>query len=357
MQDRDACAVIVRTYSSLGKVLSAEPFGNGYINDTFRVRTERGDYLLQRINKYVFKDPARVMDNIVKVTGHIRNNSRSEDADRCTLRVVYTDSGKPFCKWEDGEFYRVYTFIENTQSREMIGSVQDMYICAEAYGRFAGQLSEMRADELYETIPDFHNTPQRYRNFEVSLKRDACGRASSALDAIESALSEKALSYILMSKSLPLRVTHNDTKLNNILFDRDSGEPVAVVDLDTVMAGYSIYDFGDLIRSAAATLGEDSADFGSVRLDLELFEAAARGFVSGAGGALTDDEIDMMPYGAMLMTYECAIRFLTDYLDGDVYFKTSREGHNLDRARNQFALLSDMEKKLAEMKKITDGLK
>ena len=355
---RELCERFFLAYSYLGVPESIEPVGNGYINDTYRVITGGGEYLLQRINKFVFKDPERLMDNIVRVTGHIREIAKNsgEDADRATLTVLLTDDGRACYQSSDGEFYRVYKFINNACVRESVGSLEDMYTYAHAFGRFIDRLSGFRAEELFETIPDFHNTKKRYEALESSFENDIYGRAFLCAPEMEFARSMRGLASVLSEGGLPLRVTHNDTKLSNILFDTKSKNAVAVIDLDTVMAGYSVYDFGDIIRCAAASVGEESVEFSRVELDLELYRAAALGFVHGCTG-LSRAEIEMMPYAAMTMTYECGIRFLCDYLCGDVYFKTQRAGHNLDRAKNQFALLSDMEKKLGEMKSITYCLK
>lgn len=235
-------------------------------------------------------------------------------------------------------------------------SANDFYTCAKAFGRFQQMPSDYPAETLYEPIVNFHNTPWRYDNIMDAVHKDVCKRLGGVLKEVAFAKSRESFCYTLerarVEGRLPLRVTHNDTKLNNILFDRITGEPVCVIDLDTVMPGYSVNDFGDSIRFGANTATEDETDLSKVSLDLELFEVYAKGFIEGCDGSLTDTEIELLPIGAIMMTLECGMRFLTDYLEGDVYFKIYREGHNLDRARNQFALVPDMERKLDEMRAI-----
>ena len=346
-------------YSNIGEVTNIAPYGNGHINDTFLVTTKDRRYILQRINGSVFKEPMKVMENIDRVTSHILLKATQEgraDIDRCTLTVVKTDNGElAFCD-SDSYLWRMYTFVERTVAKDKVESAHDFYVCAEAFGRFQAYLADFPADELYECIKDFHNTPVRYDNLMRSVEKDVCNRAESVKDEIEFARQRREFCSTLEKAHaegvLPLRVTHNDTKLNNILFDEKDGSAVCVIDLDTVMPGYSVNDFGDSIRFGANTAAEDETDLSLVSLDLDLFRAYAEGFIKGCAGRLTEAEIKLLPVGAMMMTLECGMRFLTDYLDGDVYFKTHREGHNLDRARDQFALVADMERKLDDMNKI-----
>ena len=348
----------ISAYSHIGAAESARPFGSGHINDTFIVTANGKRYTLQRINHGVFKDPIRVIENISRVTSHIRKKVAEVggDVEHSSLALIKTNDGKVAFNDSDGYFWRMYSFVEDTISRDSVESVHDFYSCAEAFGRFQGYLADFPADELYECIKDFHNTPVRYDNLMKAVEKDICGRAESVKDEIAFAIERKDFCATLLNAEkegkLPLRVTHNDTKLNNILFDEISGEAVCVIDLDTVMPGYSVNDFGDAIRFGANTAAEDETDLSKISLDLELFRAYAEGFIKGCGGRLTDVEIDLLPIGAIMMTLECGMRFLTDYLEGDVYFKTHREGHNLDRARNQFALVKDMEAKLAQMNEI-----
>ncbi len=339
-----------------------EPYGNGHINDTFLVVTDRR-FILQRMNTHVFPDADGLMKNIIGVTSHIRRKAAQEgnESERVTLNVVPTRAGAPFFRDADGSCWRLYDFVEGTVTREKIENREDFYICAEAFGAFQRTLSDYPASELTETIRNFHNTPVRYSNLMRATEEDRCNRLQEVLREVEFVREREAFCRLLEDAceagKLPLRVTHNDTKLNNILFDEKTGDAVCVIDLDTVMPGYSVNDFGDSIRFGANTAVEDETDLSRVTLDLSLFETYARGFLKGCDGRLTDTEIELLPIGAMMMTLECGIRFLTDYLEGDVYFKIHRPKHNLDRARNQLALVADMEKKLPEMKRIVKSLR
>lgn len=335
-----------------------ETYGNGHINDTFVVGFSDKRYILQRIDTDIFRDYDGLMKNILGVTEHIRKKTAEAqgDVERCSLTVFPTLTGDKYFKDSEGNVWRAYPFVENTVALDKARNADDLYCGAKAFGKFQRQLADYPADDLTETIVNFHNTPWRYENLIKAVKEDPCGRLQGVLDevAFVKAREEfcKTLEKAKKANKLPLRVTHNDTKLNNVLFDKISGEAICVIDLDTVMPGYSVNDFGDAIRFAANTAAEDETDLSKVKLDLELFEAFAKGFIEGCGGALTDTELKMLPVGAIMMTLECGMRFLTDHLEGDKYFKIHREGHNLDRARNQFALVADMEKKLDRMQEI-----
>ena len=341
--------------------VSCEPFGNGHINDTFLAVADK-KYILQRMNTDIFTHPVELMENIVGVTGHIRKKTEISggDVERCTLTYIPTLDGKYLFVDSDGCYWRLSRFVHGTVTRERVESAKDFYTCAQAFGRFQSMLADYPAETLNEPIANFHNTPWRYENLMKAVAEDRCGRASSVLAEIEFARDReefcKTLETAREQGRLPLRVTHNDTKLNNILFDGKTAEPICVIDLDTVMPGYSVNDFGDSIRFGANTADEDETDLSRVTLDISLFESYARGFIEGCGGSLTECEIELLPAGAIMMTLECGMRFLTDHLEGDTYFKIHREGHNLDRARNQFALVADMEKKLPEMKKIIEKI-
>lgn len=338
------------------------PYGNGHINDTFLVVSGKR-YILQRMNHTVFPRPDWVMENILGVTEHIRRKAaeQGEDESRVTLSIVSSKEGEPYVRDSSGCWWRLYDFCEGTVTRERVESAREFGLCAEAFGRFQGLLADYPAESLRETIVNFHNTPWRYENLMRSAEKDACGRADAVRAELSFARERKAFTERLESARaegrLPLRVTHNDTKLNNILFDADSDAPVCVIDLDTVMPGYSVNDFGDSIRFGANTAAEDETDLSRVSLDLDLFAVYAKGFLRGSEGRLTDAEIDLLPIGAMMMTLECGMRFLTDYLDGDVYFRTHYPTHNLDRCRNQFALFADMERKLPQMRGIVEKCK
>jgi len=337
-------------------------YGNGHINDTFLV-VDGKRYILQRVNHVVFPHPDHVMENVIGVTEHICRKvaAAGQDPTRASLVVVKTRDGKEIFRDSEGGWWRTYVFVEGTVARDRIEDPQDFYICAKAFGAFQRQLADYPAECLHETIVNFHNTPVRYENLMRAIEKDPVGRVAEVGAEIAFAKERKAFTETLEKAHregrLPLRVTHNDTKLNNILFDAETGEPVCVIDLDTVMPGYSINDFGDSIRFGANTAAEDETDLSKVSLDLELFALYAKGFLEGCGGKLTATELELLPVGAMMMTLECGMRFLTDYIEGDVYFRIHRPKHNLERARNQFALVADMEKKLPEMRAIVEKLK
>ena len=345
-------------FSYIGNIKSCDKYGNGHINDTYLIVTDDNRYILQRINSVVFPRPLEVMENIKGITKHIRDKSKESgrDPERSTLNLVSTDSGKMYFRDSYGSYWRMYFFVERSVAKEKVNGVDDFRCCAEAFGDFQSILADYPADTLYETIADFHNTPVRFHNLLNAINEDKAGRAASVKKEIDFALDRKDFTQILEkareNHEIPLRVTHNDTKLNNILFDADNGSAICVIDLDTVMPGYAVNDFGDAIRFGANAAAEDETDLSKVKLDLDLFEAYTEGFLKGCKGRLTQNEIKLLPIGAMMMTLECGMRFLTDHLNGDVYFKIHRENHNLDRCRNQFALFADMEKKLDQMNAI-----
>lgn len=338
------------------------PYGNGHINDTFLVILGK-KYILQKLNTAIFTKPYEVMENILGVTSHMLSKAAIEgkDVSRSTLIVFPAIDGSSLYRDDEGGYWRVFEFVEGSTARDRVERISDFEDCGEAFGKFQQLLADYPADNLHVTIENFHNTPWRLENLYKAEAKDAYGRAAEVAPELDFVKARAEFCHTLedafAAGTLPLRVTHNDTKLNNILFDVASGKPLCVIDLDTVMPGYSVNDFGDSIRFGANTAAEDETDLSKVSLDLELFEAFAKGFLRGCGGSLTEMELELLPVGAMMMTLECGMRFLTDYLDGDVYFKTHRERHNLDRARCQFALVADMERKLPEMKRIIDSLK
>lgn len=333
-----------------GKAIDCQHYGQGHINETYLVTTTGSKrYILQKISRTAFPDVDGLMKNIVGVTEFLRQ----KDPDpRAAMHIVRTNGGKPYLQ-KDEECWRVYEFVEGTVSLQAPETDRDFYESAVGFGRFISQLADYPAATLHESIPNFHNTPDRYRIFSEVLKRDPMGRAKNVEREVAFVLEHQqemaALQAMLSAGELPLRVTHNDTKLNNVLLDQATGRPVCVVDLDTVMPGFSVYDFGDAIRSGASTAAEDEKDFTRARVDTDFFEAFSRGFLHGCRGGLTSEEIRLLPVGAMGITLECGMRFLTDYLLGDTYFHCSRPGQNLDRCRVQFHLVQDMleqEKKL-----------
>lgn len=359
MKQEKAKAALAAYFTTLPAV--CEPYGNGHINDTYLVVGDKR-YILQRMNTRVFPNPFELMENIAAVTAHVREKLKEMGTQgRCALTVIPTLDGKDYYCDDEGSYYRLYDFVEGTVTHERVERAEDFYLCAKAFGEFQGYLADFPAEKLHETIANFHNTPWRYANLMRAVEADAFGRLHQVMAEVDFARKREAFCHILedayAAGTLPKRVTHNDTKLNNILFDATTGAPKCVIDLDTVMPGYSVTDFGDSIRFGANTAAEDEQDLTKVSLDLALFEMYAKGFLEGCGGKLTDTECDLLPEGAMMMTLECGMRFLTDYLEGDVYFKTHRPRHNLDRARCQFALVADMEKKLPEMRAIVAKLK
>lgn len=325
-----------------------ENYGNGHINDTYKTSTK--DCILQRINTKVFKDPEEMMDNIDKVTSFLRTKIEAEggDPERETMTVIKTYDGKNCYRVDDEHVYRVYTFVDGTKTIEA-GTPEDMYRAGKGFGKFQRQLDDYPAETLAETIANFHNTPDRMKKFEEAVANDIAGRAKDVQEEIafarECASFTSVVTDGIADGSIPLRVTHNDTKINNILFDAESGEAICVIDLDTVMPGSALYDFGDALRIGASTAAEDETNLDVVGFNEEIFNAFAKGYFEEMGEKLTEREKELLPFSAKLMTFECGVRFLTDYLNGDTYFKIHREHHNLDRARNQFKLVRDIASK------------
>lgn len=353
---------VVRHFNWNGQVLESESYGNGHINDTFLIilDTPKGKKraILQRMNHEVFKKPVELMENIQNVTRFLRKKIEEAggDPERETLNVIEADDAKPYYLDEDGNYWRAYHFIENTTSYDTVEKPEDFYASALAFGHFQKMLSDYPAETLHETIPGFHDTKARFERFEQVVKEDKMGRAESVREEIQFVLDRKETAEVLgrMQKdgTLPLRVTHNDTKLNNILLDDATGKAICVIDLDTVMPGLAVNDFGDSIRFGASTGAEDEVDLSKIECDLDLYEIYTKGFIEGCEGRLTEAELKALPLGAKVMTFECGMRFLTDYLEGDVYFKIHREHHNLDRARTQFKLVADMEAKWEKIEQI-----
>ena len=351
----------IRHFPACGYFQNFVRITQGHINDTFRVKTDKGEYLLQRLSPTAFKKPLEVMHNIAGVTAFLRKKIIEEDGnpDQECLNLVPSNDGE--CYWMDecDHLWRVYLFIEG-MSYDSPKSPELFQEAAKAFGRFQHLLSEYPASDLYEVIPHFHDTPKRFKDLEASLAKDPLNRKKDCMDVVNLALERKdKLSKIvdgLKDGSLPLRTTHNDTKLNNIMFDPSGTNPLCILDLDTIMPGSALYDFGDSIRFGANTCVEDEKDTSKIHFNLEMFKAYAKGFVEGAAGSLTEKEIRLFPYCSMLLTYECGIRFLADYLDGDIYFHTAYEGHNLVRARDQFALLLDMERQQKQMDEFIEEL-
>ena len=346
-----------------GKVLEAKPYGGGHINDTFAVVCRREDrdnkrYILQRINTNVFRNPIQLMENIACVTSYVGDVIRRNGGDpmRESLTLIPTRNGENWFTDGEGGFWRTYHFIEDTLTYNKVESKEDFYHSARAFGKFQMLLADYPAETLHETIPNFHNTADRFAKFKEALSRDSFGRSKGVSREIDFVLCHEEDTHRLIdlqnAGKLPVHVTHNDTKLNNVLIDRNTGEGICVIDLDTVMPGLSLYDYGDSIRFGATYAAEDEQDLSKVNFELDLFEAYTKGYLEVAGQVLTAYEIQNLPMGAKLMTLECGIRFLTDYLSGDTYFRVHRENHNLDRCRTQFKLVSDMENLWTRMEQL-----
>ena len=327
------------------------PYGSGHINDTYRLTYGTGKhYILQKMNKSIFTQPVELIENVSGVTAWLKKKIQENggDVERETLNLVMTKDGLPYYVDEDGEYWRVYLFIEDATCYDMVKDEEDFYQSAVAFGHFQRLLADYPAETLHETIVNFHNTVDRLEKFKTAVEKDVCHRVADVEKEIQFVLDRTELAHVLCDMQdqgkLPLRVTHNDTKLNNIM-------------IDNATPGLSVNDFGDSIRFGASTGAEDEKDLTKVSCDLHLYEVYVKGFIEGCGGALTETELDMLPMGAILMTFECGMRFLTDYLEGDHYFKIHREGHNLDRCRTQFKLVKDMEEKLSRMKEIVNKYK
>ena len=349
-------------------VVGALRYGQGHINDTFVVHTQPEDascrrFILQRMSAAAFKRPDQLMENIMGVTEYLGREieSRGGDREREALRVIRPRNGEPYYTDSANGAWRVYPFVEDTICYQTAETPALFAASGRAFGHFQRLLQGYPAQTLHETIPHFHDTEDRLAKLKAALAADKLGRAAECRQELDFVLAREADCSValqaLRDGVLPLRVTHNDTKLNNVLMDRDSGEGLCIIDLDTVMPGLSINDFGDSIRFGANHSAEDEKDLSKVNLDVSLFEAYTQAFLEGAGGTLTAAEIDYLPWGAKLMTFECGIRFLTDYLEGNVYFHTTRDGQNLDRCRTQFKLVSDMEAHWDELSEIVKKYK
>jgi hypothetical protein len=346
---------VLQNFDIDGTLISVSPYGFGHINTTYLAVYENGDkpkrYILQKINTSLFKSVDELMSNIVLVTDFNRERiiARGGNPDRESLTVIKTKAGENYYRREDGECFRVFIFIENTVAYQTVTKPKDFYYSAIAFGSFSNLLAEFDASKLYEILPNFHNTKVRYQNFLAALEKDEFDRAKDCQKEIEFIKAREhyysKIVDLLESGKMPLKVTHNDTKLNNVLLDDKTGEPVAVIDLDTIMPGSIAYDFGDAIRFIANTLLEDDPNYDGVLLDESKHEAFTKGFITQVKGSLTEIEKQTMNLGVFTMTVELAIRFLTDYVSGENYFKIKYPEHNLVRTRNQIALAEDIIRK------------
>lgn len=345
---------VLSKFKIRGDVLSCEPYGDGHINDTYLIVTTRQKYIMQRVNTRVFADIELLMSNIDKVLRHAEGRIKAEggDPDREAMTIIHTKEGEKYLRYGN-DCYRMYVFIDRTVSLNLARDEKDFYESGVAFGKFVRMLDGFDANEVRDTIPDFHNTKKRFDNFLKALEADKYGRAAEVKKEIEFVLNRKELCSRIVDKlesgALRKRVTHNDTKLNNVLLDEKTGKAVAVIDLDTIMSGAVCYDFGDSVRFGCSTALEDEEDLSKVHFSLELFDVYAKGFLGQLKGILDAAEVDSMPLGSIMMTFECGMRFLTDYLDGDNYFRVSKDKHNLIRCRTQFRLVEEMEAAYSKM--------
>jgi hypothetical protein len=354
---------VAAQFEVAGTFVDAQPYGSGHINDTYLVRLQQGQtltpWIFQRVNHRIFKNVPGLMANIQRVTEHVRARLQAtpgSDPSRETLTVIPTRGGAAYYQDPEGEFWRAYIFITGARTYDEVQSRGMAREAAKAFGTFQKLLMDLPAPALLETIPFFHHTPNRFAKLEAAIAADSAGRAESCRAEIDFALARKAMTALLVDQMaagvLPQRVTHNDTKINNVMIDDGDGRGVCVIDLDTVMPGTVLYDFGDEVRTTTGTAAEDERDLKKVRFQIDMFEALVQGYLEAARDFLVPAEIDQLAFCGKLITFEIGIRFLTDYLEGDVYFKTHRPGHNLDRLRTQFEMVRQMEQRTEEMDRI-----
>ncbi|MFV0337563.1 MAG: phosphotransferase enzyme family protein [Chthoniobacterales bacterium] len=351
-----------------GKFLDAAPYGSGHINDTYVARYLNPDgntvsYFHQRINHQIFKNPADLMDNILRVTRHVAaelQKTGKMDCDRRSLRVLLSPEEECVVRDTNGNWWRTYTFIQDAETFDRVETPEQAWQAAAAFGEFQYYLSNMDGERLHETIPNFHHTRNRFDNLIRAAEADSKGRLAGIAEEFAFAREHEAMVDVLLdlqaAGELPERVTHNDTKLNNVMFDIKSREAICVVDLDTVMPGLVLYDFGDMVRTATSPSMEDEKDLSKVSMQMPMFEALAKGYLETARGFLTDAEKAQLAFSGKLISFEIGLRFLTDYLEGDVYFKTHRTEHNLDRCRTQFKLVQSIEEQEDAMRRLVDRI-
>lgn len=357
---------IYEQFEIKGDFLETAPYGTGHINDTFvvnsRLNAEKRRYIIQRINHQIFKNPPQLMSNIVRVTDHIRRkleqSDKKDDIDRRVLTVIPAKDGKSYYTDADGNYWRAHPFINNARTYDVIEKLDQAYEAAKAFGDFQNMLVDLPAPPLFETIPDFHNGPKRFIAFQKALKADACNRAKDAKDEIEFLQANswifEVCPKLIANGELPIRITHNDTKINNVMIDDKTNEGICVIDLDTVMPGLALYDFGDILRTTLTTAEEDEQDLSKVFMEMPRFEAVLKGYLASAGAFLNKTEKEHLVFSGKMITLIIGTRFLTDFLAGDVYYKIHRQNHNLDRCRTQFKLvqsIAENEKKMLELVK------
>ena len=353
---------VAQQFQFAGTFIEAVPMTHGHINDTivvtYRQIGGQRRYVLQRINHHVFKKPVTVMDNIERVTGHIRQKltaAGATDIDRRVLTLVPTRTGCNYHITATGDHWRAYLFIEGAHIHDVVETPQQVNQAAREFGLFQKYLADLPAPRLAETIPDFHHTPKRFAALERAIAGDSSNRAALAKPEIDFALRHKTMTGHLLAAGLPERVTHNDTKFNNIMLDDETGEGLCVLDLDTVMPGLALYDFGDMVRTATSPAAEDERDLSKVKMQMPMYAALVTGYLATAGDFLTPAEKANLAFSGKLITFEIGIRFLTDFLEGDHYFKVHRAGHNLDRCRTQFKLVESIEQQEEQMNRLVAG--
>jgi hypothetical protein len=356
---------ISSNFAILGDFVDAVPYGTGHINDTYCATFDHAGvpvrYIHQRMNSAIFKDPPALMENIRRVTEHLhRKLAGRADADRRALTVVSARDGRPYFRDAAGDYWRTYLFIERARTYDAIESTTQAFEAAKAFGRFQENLADLPPPALHVTLPGFHDTPKRYAAFEQAVAADAAGRVRMAGPEIEFVLRRKQIADVLLELhrqgEIPERTTHNDTKLNNVMLDDATHEGICVIDLDTVMPGLALYDFGDMVRTATNPAFEDERDLSKVRMVFPMYEALVRGYLAAAGHFLNRVERQHLAFAGKLITLEIGLRFLADFLMGDVYFKVHREGHNLDRCRTQFRLVESIEAQEAAMNQLVRHL-
>lgn len=351
---------ICSKFALYGDFLVAVPFGGGHVNDTFQLTFDQGGvrlhYVLQRINRNVFRKPEQVMENMDRVTRHLLAKIHAEKVEtrKRTIRLLRTFANQPCVTDERGDVWRAYIFVENARAYDVLETPEQAFKVAQAFGEFQCNLVDLPGPRLHETIPDFHNTPKRLEALRQAIRRDPVGRERRVRREIDFIMKRAEETQHLLKLqaegAIPERITHNDTKVNNILIDDLTGDGICVIDLDTVMPGLSLYDFGDMVRAGTSPAEEDEVDLAKVGMRFEMYEALYRGFLSSAGSFLTEAERENLPFSGKLITFEIAIRFLTDYLEGDVYFKVKRPEHNLERCRNQLRMVESIEEQSKRMK-------
>jgi hypothetical protein len=352
---------VARQFQIYGEFLGAEPYGSGHINDTYRATFDQAGspvhYILQRINHNIFKNPVALMENIQRVTAHLgAKQAGARDFTRTVLTLLPARDGKAWHCDPEGNHWRAYLFIEKARTYDAVESTKQAFEAAKAFGRFQKLLADLPAPRLHDTIPDFHHTPKRFARLEQALAADKANRAKLARAEIDFALAHKPITGVLLDAGLPERVTHNDTKFNNVMLDDATGEGICVIDLDTVMPGLALYDFGDMVRTTTSPAKEDERDLSKVQMQFPMFEALVRGYLATAAEFLTKGERAQLAFSGKLITFEIGIRFLTDFLEGDVYFKVHREGHNLDRCRTQFKLVESIEQQEDRMNQLVGSV-